>query len=357
VDDSGGNVGDVFHEAVDQWLETATEVRASQPDHINWVDKLRYYFDHNDYGCLDNIIAHSGKLLSEHELRQLARDFEQQARQALRGQSDAEYVYNRAASHACIGLGSVATALGNMKLYEQATLLTSPNPNPLQMARLVEFAFGIQDYTRAGYWLAQPGWEESRHQYRHRELNRRLLTAQGKTAELKQTLREDFQKAPCLDTLEAYWENTSAAERPSITSYVEKLATQWPMQGHCCAEIIDLLLLVNSVTVASDYLVAHPACIDSLYYGRLTHWVEIFEQEQQTLAAIIGYRALLSDILDRGYTKAYRHGARYFHKLLKLDKLVSDYRGLANAQAFIQQLQQQHWRKRSFWAAADYPNK
>ncbi len=357
VDDSSGSVGDVFREAVDQWLDIATEVRAKQPEHINWVEKLRYYFDHNDYGCLDNIIAHSGKLLSEHELRQVARDFEQQARQALNAQTRAGHAYNHAASHACIGLGSVATALGNMKLYEQATLLTSPNPNPLQMARLAEFAFGIRDYARVEHWLAQPGWEEPRYQYQHRELKRRLLTAQGKTGELKLTLKDDFEQTPCLNTLDPYWENASAAERPAIAAHVEKLAAQWPAQGQRPAEIVDLLLHVENARAAGNYLVTHPASADGLYYGHLTPWAEQFEQAQQTLAAIICYRALLADILDRGYTKAYRHAARYFRKLLKLDKLISDYRGLDNAQAFIQQLQQQHWRKRSFWAAADYPNR
>ncbi|MBK8973885.1 MAG: hypothetical protein IPM37_21925 [Hahellaceae bacterium] len=52
-----------------------------------------------------------------------------------------------------------------------------------------------------------------------------------------------------------------------------------------------------------------------------------------------------------------RYDADYFHALLKLDKKKPDYQGLDDAQAFIRQLQQKHWRKHSFWTQADYPSK
>ena len=118
-----------------------------------------------------------------------------------------------------------------------------------------------------------------------------------------------------------------------------------------------MLLLVGRVNRAEAVLLETPEQFSSMHYGALLNWVKIFAEEHKPLAQVVCYRALLNDLLDRGYTRAYRHGASYFHKLLALDKVIDDYHGLEDAQAFIHGLQTRHWRKRSFWELADYPNK
>jgi hypothetical protein len=114
-------------------------------------------------------------------------------------------------------------------------------------------------------------------------------------------------------------------------------------------DAINMLLLVDNTQLAADTLLARTQELTSQFYTTLTTWVATFEQHQHKLAAILCYRTLLINILEPARSKAYHHGADYFHALLKLDKTQADYQGFANAQAFIRYVQEQQVRKRSFW--------
>ena len=62
------------------------------------------------------------------------------------------------------------------------------------------------------------------------------------------------------------------------------------------------------------------------------------------------YRALLVAILERGYTKAYGHGARYLMRLRELALKTAVVQGLVPSHAeFEAATRQQHGRKASFW--------
>lgn len=122
-------------------------------------------------------------------------------------------------------------------------------------------------------------------------------------------------------------------------------------------DAVDMLILIDNPVLAALVLHKRYTEIEGYFYGTIVQWAHYFEQNNEVLAAIICYRNLLTDLLDRGYSKAYHHGAAYFHKLILLDKWVDDYKGLENATAFIKSIQSKHWRKRSFWEQANYPNK
>ncbi len=105
VDDSDGYVGGVFRDATRQWLAIAVDVRQQKPDAENWLQKVRSFFDNNEYGVLDDIIANGAPLLSESELRLLAADFEADAKAALATPREPGR-YNVEAAHACIGISA-----------------------------------------------------------------------------------------------------------------------------------------------------------------------------------------------------------------------------------------------------------
>lgn len=349
-DDSDGDIGELFREAVDQWLDIAAELRATQADSIDWVEKVLCFFDNNDYGCFDNVIANSRNLLTEDELKQLAWRFENQARKALDEPSD-DQGYNFEVAHACIGICSVAEALDDMALYEKSVLITSPQPNTLQIAGIIQFALEIKKLERAEYWLKQPEWQQDK--TRQKTLQNELLKLQGNVQQLKQNLLDDFINTPNDFTLSNYWKFADEQERQAIQSKVATLAKA----SNNVQEAISMLLMVGNMDQAAHTVITHASQLDELYYGTLLNWVELFENNQQALATIVCYRALLSDLLNRGYSKAYHHGAHYFHQLLELDRHIDDYQELMDAQAFIKLIQKNHWRKRSFWAEANYPNK
>lgn len=152
-DDSGGQIGAVFHNATELWLDIAAELRSIKPNARAWLSQVRHYFDNNEYGLLDDIIPSSENLLTKEELEKLAWQFEKEARQALK--KPKENGYNSEAFHACIGIKSVAEALDNVELYEKAIFLVSPIPNTLQLADVTRFAIGLSEFERAEYWLQQ----------------------------------------------------------------------------------------------------------------------------------------------------------------------------------------------------------
>ncbi len=351
ADDSGGDIGDLFRNAVQFWLQIAADVRNSGlDDGIDWSDKVLHYFERNDYGCFDDIIADSDVLLEEEELQLLARRFENDVRKALKAPAKPES-FNYEALHACLGLESVARALEDMALFEKSTLLRSPEPNALQMRSIVEFATEIHDYERARYWLDRPGWDGQRAE--QSRLTSRLLKVQGDIEGLKDNLLCDFFERPSGFTLEAYWDLADAGEKSELIPKVEALV----QQARRLDDAVEMLRVIEQLPLAAERLIERAGELSDLHYTRLTEWVRDFERAGLQLASILCYRALLGDILDRGYTKAYHYAADYFHKLLELDRQGPDYRRFGNAQQFIRQLQQAHWRKRSFWSEANYPNK
>jgi hypothetical protein len=351
-DDSSGDIGEVYRDAVDLWLDIAAQIRAQHADvKIDWVAKVRFYFDNNDYGCFDNIISHSTRLLSADELTQLAWRFENDLKKALvQGKSD-KSKYNSAAAHAGIGLSSVAEALEDLAMFEKATLLRSPQPNELQMQSLIEFALHTENYERAQYWLDQPGWSEFRGL--HKKLTTQLLLEQGKIAEVKENFRKDFAATPSLVNLLSYWEMADKKERKALRQTVLNIAPN----NEDIGDAIEMLLLVKDKSLAATTLVNRADEITGIHYSHIHDWLSVFKQHKDKLAAIVCYRTLLSDILDRGRSTAYHHAADYFNALLTLDKTQKTYQPLISGQAYITELQAKHWRKRSFWAAADYPNK
>lgn len=350
VDDSDGFIGEVMQQAVQLWLQVAAQLRKQQPDARQWVDTVLKYNSQNDYGCFDELISSSRCLLTENELQALASHFEQQAQAAASLELGDEH-YNAPLANACLGLRAAAEALQDFSLYERSLLINSPVPNTLQLERLIGYALELEKFERAKYWLQQPQWKHDQNRQTH--LNNQLLLRQGHIEQLKQNLLSDWRLNPRSFTLQNYWEHATQKERISLTiellSRVEQLGNK--------EDALSMLLFVGQVEEAAEYLIFHQAELKRYYYSTLLNWLESFQQAGQTLAVIVCYRLLLLDVLERGYSRAYHHAARYFNALLKLDKTQPDYQGLDSAQEFIAVLQAKHGRKRSFWQAAGYPAK
>jgi len=350
-DDSDGQIGGVFHDAAELWLDIAAELRSVKHDERDWLSQVRHYFDNNDYGLLDDIIPFSENLLTKEELEKLAWQFEKEARQALK--KPKENGYNYEASHACIGIKSVAEALDNVELYEKAILLTSPIPNTLQLADFVRFAIGLSEFERAEHCLKQTQWQED--SSLRKQLYNELLEAKGDVTELKENLNQEFLLNPTEYNLRDYWALADSEERKEVVNFLEnaeKSLTQKDPKNY-----IGMLLLVSKLGSAEKVLTRSANQLGQPNYCILLDWMEFWPECKYPIANIICYRLLLIDLLERGYSKAYHHGARYFNKLLELDKRIDDYQGLETSTEFIKQLQIKHWRKRSFWQVADYPNK
>ena len=69
ADDSNGSIGDAYRRACGLWLVAAAKLGASP----TWVDRLHDLHADNGYGVRDALLDDAGTLLSELELRRLAR--------------------------------------------------------------------------------------------------------------------------------------------------------------------------------------------------------------------------------------------------------------------------------------------
>jgi hypothetical protein len=73
VDDSAGVVGDAYREACLLWLDAAARCKGDE----DWVERVRKTVAQNDYGVRDPLLPNADRLLTEHELRRLARHYEE----------------------------------------------------------------------------------------------------------------------------------------------------------------------------------------------------------------------------------------------------------------------------------------
>ena len=101
---------------------------------------------------------------------------------------------------------------------------------------------------------------------------------------------------------------------------------------------------------AESYLRVRAEQLNGDYYQFLLPLAETFESLARPLTASLLYRSLLDSILRRARTTTYGHGARYLRKLDLLAKTVSDWGDIESHTGYVEQLQQKHGRKTSFWS-------
>ncbi|PRH84121.1 hypothetical protein C5L14_29055 [Labrys okinawensis] len=113
--------------------------------------------------------------------------------------------------------------------------------------------------------------------------------------------------------------------------------TEWPRLDHAARLVLDFGLVW-----------------DGSHY-QVLQWVADRLQEEQPLAASLLYRALVEDILMKGKSAAYGHGAAYLARLddlaTRLDPAALSKLGRLSHADWRAYLRQQHGRKASFWAA------
>ncbi len=85
------------------------------------------------------------------------------------------------------------------------------------------------------------------------------------------------------------------------------------------------------------------------HYGLLGEAASVLAEDFPAAATIL-LRALLDDILARGKSPAYGHGARYLERLDELSPRVADDTGLTLHADYMAQLRKTHGRKYGFWS-------
>jgi hypothetical protein len=101
--------------------------------------------------------------------------------------------------------------------------------------------------------------------------------------------------------------------------------------------------------LAERLVVARRAQWDGRRYEILAPAAETLESSHP-LAAVILYRALIDAILQRGYSPAYRHAARYYAELESLAAREDPSWPIDPARTYRVELRVRHGRKQGFWS-------
>jgi hypothetical protein len=111
-----------------------------------------------------------------------------------------------------------------------------------------------------------------------------------------------------------------------------------------------VLLELGEAEAAESRLLVDPAVIDGRNYPEMVPLAKSLRKLQCDRGETAVYRALLRAILERGYAKAYGHGARY---LARLREIATDGLALSPLEphaVFEGEIRLRHGRKVAFWA-------
>jgi hypothetical protein len=111
-----------------------------------------------------------------------------------------------------------------------------------------------------------------------------------------------------------------------------------------------LLLELGDAEAAEARMLAEHASIDGKNYPALVPLAKDFRARECWLGETVVYRALLVGILDRGYTRAYGHGARYLARLGEIASIGVGVMPLQSHEVFDAEIRLRHGRKSAFWA-------
>ena len=189
ADDSNGSIGDAYRRACGLWLRAAATLGASP----TWADRLHDLHADNSYGIRDALLDDAGTVLSELELRRLAKIYEQEFRtEASRTTGDR---YRSLAPAAA--MGQVARAAGDAELYERSVRLHSPQPNALQALEIANQYVRFGPVAKAVTWLTGAGGSG-------RDVDRLALLAEA--------YEKLGDRSRLLEVRRQLWEDTLSAE-------------------------------------------------------------------------------------------------------------------------------------------------
>ncbi len=342
-DDSAGAIADVYREATLVLLGAIKIARRQQSfDNGYWLGQFDQWRKRDPYQFYLNMLSEAKDALSDAELRQLAWRYQQQLKTS---PNAADFAQERKLIEASQGLRAVSQALNEPDLYAEAVrLLASPTPvqDEIDIARNY-LAFSQAD--KAITHLEATGTVS-------RDILELLLCAHrlnNDEAAERKTLGRLFTLEPSTENFQALLAATPKPEHQQVLNQAIAKAEKAD-NGTLAA---NLLLELNQPEKALNLLLRQGNQLQQYYYGDLLAVAENFKEKRVPLGAILCYRALLEDILNRAYSKAYLYAADYVQTLLELDQRCSDYAHLPNHSEYLHALRQRHQGKTGFWSRVD----
>lgn len=340
ADDSDGAIGDAVRAGCRLWLHAASHCESPGTE---WPGRISALVAADEYGAREELLRGANLLLSQEALRGLAASYEAQLDAALAQPVPGKERLNWAAAKAAAAVTLLSEALRDPDVLVRAVLKRSPSPNPVQKQSLVQAYLEYDRPEGALRWL-EGSWahmEGSR-----QRLHAQVLTRLGRSGEAAAIRQRIFEDTLAVSDLHDWLEMLPPREQPTAIEHARTLAIK-----HADPVVVARLLLdIGDETGAEAALTVATDRIGGGDYATLVPLAKQLEERGRSTGATAVYRALLVAILERGYTPAYRHAARYWARLQALAQKCSGHMPLEPPEAFEARIRIQHGRKSSFWA-------
>lgn len=339
-DDSSGHVGDVYrYDACELFVSYAKRCIDK-----SWLAKLVLKTSmQDDYGVRDALVDSAAEFLPEAQLRWLVDQYQQLA---------AEEPEEFPRHHWLYQVESLARQLKDAPLFEQTRRAAwGDEPGTAACVDIARVYLECGDDQTALDWLERIPAGENFQQQERDELLLTIYDRQGDKQQQAEVARRSFRRQRSRSGFERWISIVGEDQRNELLNQEVRIILDAPLLSLIDA---NFLTAMEQWDAAESYLQARTEKLDGDHYQFLLPLAETFESLARPLTASLLYRALLDSILNRARTTTYGHGSRYLRKLDLLAKTVSDWRDIEPHTVYVEQLQQKHGRKTSFWSRYEH---
>lgn len=337
-DDSNGCVGSVFdYDARNLFLVYAKQCK-------NKDEVADIIFDlccSNDYGARDEVIECAGECLPDALIRRLIAQFQDCAAKKDDEFKRKSYLMN---------VGTLAKQLKDAELYESTYIETWGGLSTCAFIEIARIYLEREELDFAQSYLNRISKEDTYMANERDSLQSAIYSQKGDDDKLAELLHKKFRKHHSEETLQSLLDVIGHNKREKI---IEKEIKVIMNSTQFLSTDVEFLIEIEKNAEAEEYIIKHAEEIDGDRYMSLIRVAKMLATRKSYLAASLIYRKLLTSILERGYTKAYKHGVRYLKKLDTLSENITDWRHFKNHKNFKDELYQEQKAKWSFWEQYD----
>ena len=343
MDDSDGAVGYELNEFSILWLKAAKMMNL--PDN-HWIPLIIEIAEGDDYGCRNNFLENTNMLLSDETLLDLYNRCKQRFLETRNTKTDG---FDFVLLTLRVDMGQIAIALKDPDLYKESVTIASPEPNNLQMLDIINRYIELGRSEDAKIMLDKGSWT-GRDRTDVERYYKQIFRSLGDTENLVETYRRDWEYDPSISNLEEYLKQIDSSKHEEIIKRAKMIA-----EGD--SELnrgVGVLIYLKELEKAEEIFLSNQEYFNAKHYTTLLWLLDLLGTDGSFVSQIVLYRALLMDLLNRAYSKAYHHAAKYYKKLKVLDNKVIEYpSGLVKHDIFYSELLEKHGKKRSFWARVE----
>ena len=291
----------------------------------------------DNYGAREGILLHAIEYLSEPEMRNLMQIFSDK--------SDADPKDHRSWRWT---VQSIAEQLRDGPLYEKLVRDSMDGKaNSAQIVRIAGVYFSADQIERAQALIDTVSEKETFSAHERSDLQKKIYEKTGNKFALVNLLHQRLLESISLRALD---ELVIGAGPVTRETYLNEVKTKIEADPKWSSTAAEFLIDIKDSESLDQYVKKYALQLDEQFYGSLAKVAQFLEAEKKYLSASLAYRALTADILNRGKSKAYGHGARYLQDLEKLQNAISDWEQFESHEVFVSQLRIKHRLKKSFWA-------